>query len=274
MKSFLTVCILLFSFACVAQNFEGTIKWSMKSEITDPKMKAQMEEAQQKMNDPASQAQMKEMKEKMNSPEMKAMMEQNPQMKQQMEEAMKMMQGGDMSSMMPTGFVVKIKNSNTLSVMEGGMMAGTETLYLKEKNQTYLINQSNKTYTVFSNTGGGSNPHGEVKVNKTSETQKILNYTCTKTIVTVTDKGKSIEQIFWTTQDIKDFDLKSLAKQRMDSGQSMFYENIEGVPLKMEMTTPEAKMIMQVTEIKKETLPSSMFAVPAGFTETKLPGQH
>src|SRR5687767_11299156 len=85
MKAQLTLSCLLFSIVCFSQNFEGTIKWSMKSEITDPKMKAQMEEAQKKLNDPATQAQMKEMKEKMNSPEMKAMMEKNPQMKQQME---------------------------------------------------------------------------------------------------------------------------------------------------------------------------------------------
>jgi hypothetical protein len=274
MRFQLTVCCLLFSFVCLAQTFEGTLKWSMKSEITDPKLKAQMEEAQKKMADPATQAQMKEMKEKMNSPEMKAMMENNPQMKQQMEAAMKMMAGGDMNSMMPTGFVVKIKNGNTLSVMEGGVMAGTETLYLKDKNQTVLINQPNKTYTILSATAETSNMHGDVKVTKTNETQKILNYTCTKTIVTVTDKGKTMDQIFWTTKEIKDFDLKSLTSQRISAGQSMFYESIEGVPLKMEMSTPEANMVMQVTEIKRESLPSSAFAIPAGFTETKFPGQH
>ena len=274
MKTLLAIFFLLASICCFSQNFEGTIKWSMKSEITDPKMKAQMEEAQKKLNDPATQAQMKEMKEKMNSPEMKAMMEKNPQIKQQMEAAMKMMEGGDMNSMMPTGFVIKIKNGNTLSIMEGGVMAGTETLYLKDKNQTFVINQSSKTYTPLSHSGETSKPHGEVKVTKTNETQKILNYTCTKTIVTVTDKGKTLEQIFWTTKEIKDFDLKSLTNQRISAGQSLFYENIEGVPLKMEMSMPEANMVMQVTEIKKEALSSTLFTIPAGFTETKLPGMH
>lgn len=273
MKTIGTLFLLLLSLVCFSQNFEGVLKWSMKSEITDPKVKAQIEEAQKKMNDPATQAEMKEMKEKMNSPEMKAMMEQNPQMKQQMEAAMKMMEGGDMNSMMPTGFVVKIKGGNTLSIMQGGIMNGTETLYLKDKNQTILINQTNKTYTILSpSSGEPSKMQGDVKVTKTNETQKILNYNCTKTIVTVTDKGKTLEQIFWTTKEIKDFDLKSLTSQRVSSRQSLFYDNIEGVPLKMEMSMPEAKMVMQVTEIKKESLPNSTFAIPAGFTETKLPG--
>ena len=54
-----------------AQDFEGTIKWSMKMNITDPKMKAQMEEAERKMKDPATQAQMKQAMEKMNDPRSK-----------------------------------------------------------------------------------------------------------------------------------------------------------------------------------------------------------
>jgi hypothetical protein len=247
----------------------------MTSEITDPKMKAQMEEAKKKMNDPATQAQMKQMQERMNDPQMKAMMEQNPQMKTQMENAMKMMQGGDMNSMFPTGFSAKIKNGNTLMLMEGGAMAGTETLYLKDKNESYLINRSSKTYSkVPHNTDEASKNHGEVKITKTSETQKILNHNCTKTIVTVTEKGTVITQIFWNTTEIKDLDFKNLSKQKSGGSYSMFYENMEGVPLKMEMTTPQAKMVMEVKEIKKEPVPASDFEVPAGFTETKLPGQH
>jgi hypothetical protein len=274
MKTQITLCFLLGSTLCTGQNFEGVIKWSMKNEYTDPKMKAQMEEAEKRMNDPGTQAQMKQMQERMNDPQMKAAMESNPQMKAHMEAMMRAQSGGP-GAMMPTGFTLKIKNGNTLSVMEGGMMAGNETLYLKDKDQTYLINTANKTYTVLPQNSGATNkPPADVKVRKTTETQKILNYTCTKTIVTVTDKGKSIDQIFWTTSEIKDFDLKSLSSQRAGNGQSMYYENLEGVPLKMEMTMPQAKMIMEVKEIKKETLSNSVFEIPAGFTETKLPGQH
>lgn len=273
MKTLLTLFCCVFSFVCPAQNFEGVIKWSVETEITDPKMKVQMEEAEKKMKDPATQVQMKQMQEKMNDPQMKAMMDANPQMKAQMELAIKMMQGGDMNSMLPKGFIIKVKNGNTRTIMDGGVMAGNETLYLKEKNQAYLINETNKTYTLLSH--GSNTPgkmQGDVKVTKTSETQKILGYTCTKTIVTVTDKGKSIDQIFWTTTEIKDLDLRGLSKQNMGGNQSMFYESLEGIPLKIEMTTPQAKMAMQVVEMKKEVLPAAAFEVPAGFTEVKLPG--
>src|SRR5258708_39761839 len=93
MKKLIPCFLLLFGGTAHAQSFEGTIKWSMKMEITDPAMKARMEEGMKKMNDPAAQERIKEMQAKMNDPQMKAAMDANPQMKAQMETAMKMMTG-------------------------------------------------------------------------------------------------------------------------------------------------------------------------------------
>lgn len=155
-------------------------------------------------------------------------------------------------------------------------MAGMETLYLKSKNESYLINREEKTYSVIPQNESSASTHDpSVTVKKTTETQKILNYTCTKTIVTVSEGNHTVNQIFWTTTELKGIDFKSLSNQGMGKGQeAMYYKDLEGVPLKMEMTMPEGNMVMQVTEIKKETLSSSDFKIPAGFTETKLPGQH
>lgn len=277
MKIRLFLLLILLSSVAGAQDFEGTIKWSMKMNITDPKLKKQMEEAEAQMKDPATQAQMKQAMEQMNNPEMKKMMESNPQLKAQMEAMMKNMQGGNMTSMMPTGMTVKTKGGNVLSGIEGGVMAGMETLYQKGKNESYLLYRESKTYSVV--------PHHEstetasnsgVTVKKTNETQKILGYTCVKTLVTVSQGTQTVNQVFWTTNEIKGLDFKSLANQGMGKDkQPMFYKELEGVPLKMEMTMPQqGTMVMQVTEIKKETLSNADFQIPAGFTETKLPGQH
>src|SRR5882672_6587721 len=125
MKKLLTAVLVLTMSSAWAQSFEGTIKWSMKMEITDPTLKAKMADGQKKMNDPAEQEKMKKMQEQMNDPKMKAMMDANPAMKAQMENAMKMQQGGgDPSSFMPKGFTVKIKGDNALTTIDGGMMAG------------------------------------------------------------------------------------------------------------------------------------------------------
>ncbi|MBL7870671.1 MAG: DUF4412 domain-containing protein [Cyclobacteriaceae bacterium] len=273
MKTLLSFLFIAFTITIQAQTFEGTLHWSIKSEITDPKMKAQMEKAQKEMGDPANQAKMKQMQEQMNSPQMKAMLESNPQMKTQMESAMKMMQGGDMGTMIPKSMTLKIKGKNYISKLDGGMIAA-EVLYLGDKQQSYFLDREAKTYIVTSDDEPEKTSSKPV-VTKTSETMNILNYTCTKYIVEVTERGATVHQIFWTTTEIKGLDLKSLSKQGLGKGNnSLYYEGIEGTPLKMELTTPQMMMVMEATEIKKVTLPASDFAIPAGFTETKGVGKY
>lgn len=267
----LTLIILLLSVTVAkAQNFEGIMSWKIEVEITDPKAKADMEEAQKKMSDPETQAQMKELQEKMNDPEMKAMMDANPQMKAQLEAAMKMAQGGgDLSSMMPKGMVTKVKNQNVVTKMDGGFMGNMEMLYLKEKNTTYSIDRQAKTYSVLpQSTEDPSAKKMDIKVTKTNETAKILNYPCTKYIVEITSDGNTLKQFFWTTTAIKDLDLKTLTNQRIGNNQvSLFYEKLEGVPLKIEMPSPQGRMVMEMTEYKKQSLPAADFALPAGFKQ-------
>src|SRR3954470_12356556 len=118
MKKFMTLLLMFIVMTSWSQGFEGTIKWSMKMDVTDPKMKAEME----KMNDPANQAKMKEMEAKMNDPQFKAQMDANPQMKAQIEAMMKSMSagGGGANAMMPSGMLLKLKGGNTLTIMQGG----------------------------------------------------------------------------------------------------------------------------------------------------------
>src|SRR5258706_313425 len=137
MKKLIPCFLLLFGGTAHAQGFEGTIKWSMKMEITDPAMKARMEEGMKKMNDPAAQARIKEMQAKMNDPQMKAAMDANPQMKAQMENAMKMMAGGGMNSMMPKGISIQFEEGNAITRIEGGATGNTESSNLKDKEKAF-----------------------------------------------------------------------------------------------------------------------------------------
>jgi hypothetical protein len=269
MKKLITVVLLFVAFQTQSQGFEGIVKWSMKMEITDPKMKAEMERAQQKMNDPANQAKMKEMEAKMKDPQMKAMMEANPQMKAQMEKMMKMQAGGGATDAMPKGMIMRIKGGNTLSKMDGGMVDGMEILHQKDKNQSVRLDRANKTYTVMSAGNQGGTVAATPKITKTGETATILGYACSKYISEVVEGGVTRTETFWTTLDIKDFDLKSLSHQRMQGGRTMLPEGIEGVPLKIEAATKEGKMIMEVTEIKREGQSAADFSIPADYKESK-----
>lgn len=273
MKKLILLILVLITSASFAQTFEGTIKWSIKSEITDPELKAKMEANKKQMNDPANQARMKQMQDQMNTPEMKKAMEANPQMKAQMERMMTMQQSGGMNGpMFPTSMTTKIKNGNTLTITQGGMM-DTEVLYQKEKNTTFMINRQGKTASPMPPAKPDAKQPIDVKVTKTKETSKILNYTCTKYTVESNFEGKPVTQIFWTTTEIKDMDMKALANQRAERGRQMFYEQVEGVPLKVEINYPEmkAKMVMEVVEFKKESLKDEEFTIPADFKNIPPP---
>ena len=69
-----------------------------------------------------------------------------------------------------------------------GMMK-METLYLKGKDASYKINRDAKTYSVIPPPKEDPNNKVDIKVTKTGETAKVLDYPCTKYIVDVTVEG-------------------------------------------------------------------------------------
>jgi TolA-binding protein len=270
MKKILTLFAVLVALVAQAQSFEGIVRWTMSMEITDPQMRAQMAQAQQQLNDPETQAQLKEMEEKMNDPEMKKMMEQNPQMKAAMEQAMKSAKGGgapDMNNMMPKGMTIKVKGAGMITLIEGGMADGMEMLYA-DGQPPVRIDRQKKTYSKMPEQASSEAP--QVNVTRAPETMKILGYTCQKYLVEVVSGGQTMKQVMWTTTEIKDMDMKALSRQRSSQGQPMFSDKVQGVPLKIEMSAPQGNMVMEVKEIKRETLNSADFKIPAGFKETKF----
>jgi hypothetical protein len=100
---------------------------------------------------------------------------------------------------------------------------------------------------------------------------KVLNYTCTKYLVELAEGNHKMTQSIWTTTEIKDINAANLAKQRMGRGQSIFYQGMEGIPLRVESNAPEGNMVMEVSEIKKESLSATEFVIPPDFKETKSP---
>jgi len=270
MKKLMTLLLMFIVLTSWGQGFEGTIKWSMKMDVTDPKTKAEME----KMNDPANQAKIKEMEAKMNDPQFKAQMDANPQMKAQMEAMMKSMSaGGGMNSMMPSGMLLKLKGGNTVTVMQGGMMHGFEILHMKDKDQSVRIDRKAKTWSPLGGPpkNGMQDAEPKFKITKTNETMKILGYNATKYIGETTEQGKPANVIFWTTTELKDIDMKGMMNQRMGpSNKRLLPEGVEGVPLRVETSMKEGNMIMEMTEIKKESLPASDFTIPADYKETKM----
>ncbi len=274
-KELLFILFVFLAGTSFSQNFEGTIKWAMKIDLKN----VQHQEAV-KGNSSSSpmDAEIKKLEAQMNDPEFKKQMEANPQLKSLMEENLNRLQsmqgssGSGAGSFMPTGVLIKIKDGNNLIKMEGGMseMMG-EILYLKDKDQSYSIRRKNKTYSVLPKASESKEKEPVVKVTKTSETVKIIGYSCTKYIIQVTDRGKTINQAVWTTKEIKDFDPNGLSKMTSAGSKEakIYLDGVEGVPLKMESDNGEMKMVMEVTELKKTPLDGSIFSIPADYKLVK-----
>lgn len=269
-KVVLAVVLILIVMTGRTQSFEGSIRWTMKMEVTDPAAKAKMEEAKKKSNDPANQAKIKEMEAKMNDPQFKAMLEQNPQMKAQMDAMMKMMQGGDLSAMLPSSIVMKLKGSNSLISIQGGIMDGNEILHIADKEETYTINHGAKTFTLMPKQDLTSQQ--KPKVTKTDETQKILDYNCTKYIIeTTTSEGKTVTANYWATTDLKGIDLKAIAKQQMGKDQSFVFPEVNGFPIRVETTLPNlGTLTIDTAEVKRGSVGNTEMQLPSGYTESKL----
>lgn len=248
-----------------AGTFEGTLKWKITQEITDPEVKARKE----KLKDPATRARMQEqLKSKiemkmLRDPEFRALVESNPQVRAQIDAVYN---GGDIDVLMPTGATLKVKGNNTLTVMEGGLAAGTEMLYLSDQDQSYNINRVSKTYSRPAAQPKTKNE--DIKVTRTSETRNILGYTCTKYVVEMIAPEKQLQHIFWTTTDIKGFYLSTVL-HGLGQDPDVFSEKIAGVPLRTEVKDAQGGVVMEVTELNQETLAATDFAVPAGFKEVK-----
>lgn len=194
----------------------------------------------------------------------------DPKAKEQMEQIAKMMGNQATNGMMPTGVTIKLKGLNSLTSIEGGIMDKNDVLFIADKGTSYTINHKQKSYMVVPKSSETTDEKAP-KITKTSETAKIMNYTCTKYIIeTPGANGNSATVNYWATTEIKDIDLKALAKQQMAKGQQFVYADIEGVPLKVEMSLPEGTMTMEAVEFKKTSLPASDFAVPAGYKEMKM----
>jgi hypothetical protein len=234
----------------LAQTFEGTMTWSSKSDIKmSDKQVQQMKEAK------------KQMETQMNNPEFKKQMEQNPAIKEMMEKQMKMMEsmdGENSFNLLPEKMVTKVKGKNTCTIMSESSMI----IYQGDKNKTYSLDKTNKTYTDITTTDNKT-VDPKINISKTTETATINGYNCIKYILT-NDESSGPAQWLWVTKDIKDIDPTQFAGSGKVS-MNWFFKEVDGFPVKLEINTPQGKMYSELTELKRVKLPDSDFQIPADY---------
>jgi hypothetical protein len=259
MRNLLLAIFCAITFHSFSQNFEGTITWSLKTEFTDPARKAEMAENMRTAQDQITYAKLKAMVAQ-NDPQYKKMME-DPKMKAEMEKAMRM----QTPTMDESTRTVKIKGQHMLS-----KTPFNESLFLKEKDQTYIIDREKKTYSLIPQRSSAQDPKAKVNLIKTEENDTILGFLCKKYIVEASENGTKITRHIWTTTEIKDLDIKAILNQNRGAGPQWYFDNIEGFPLKFEVRTPETLFTMEMTNMEKTLLPDSDFTIPDDFKEVKF----
>ncbi|MCK6618604.1 MAG: DUF4412 domain-containing protein [Cyclobacteriaceae bacterium] len=245
----LSLVLICTSVLTQAQSFEGIITWTSKSDI-----KLSDEQVQQ------MKAAKKQLEAQMNNPEFKKQMDANPALKEMMEKQLKNldgMQGGGAINFMPEKMVTKVKGKNTRSEM-----GTTVFIYRGDQDKTWSVDTENKTYSEIKSTPSEST-NGKLSVTKTTETATINGYNCTKYLMNA--EGSAMPpQWIWVTKDIKDID-PALFKR--SGNENLFIKDIDGIPVKIEMNTPQGKMTMEMTELKRVKLPDSDFQIPAGYSK-------
>lgn len=253
MKKIFALVIFVIGFtACwsSAEDFSGTLTWTMRVEITDPELKAQLDAVQSALSNPA----------------MQEMLKSNPAMREMLEKQMGGSAVDAAGGFFPKGFTLQIKGPRSLVKTEGGI-APSDVLTLADKNVSYQIDRKARTYSKLA-----ADPFkdyaGAYKVTPTAETTKVLGYTCRRFAVETTGSGEKMRYSIWATNDIQGLDARSLRRLKFgQSAGSEFLEQIEGVPLKIDGITPQAKLSMSAVAVKSEALPDALFLLPAGFKE-------
>lgn len=255
MKNILATMIIL-CVVCIlhAQTFEGTITWTFKSDI---KLSGDQHEKMMEAK--------KQFEQQMSNPEFKKQLEQNPKLKEMMEQQMKAFENMENGSpLLPEKMVVKIKGNNSRTIMN----EYKEILFIGTERKTYELNPKNKTYSEIPDSKATNENMPEISVTKGNETATIAGHSCQKYIVSFEGKGRAeqVNQFIWATKDLAGLDPLFFEKSsRGNQNMKFYFEKIEGIPLRIETKTPEGSLLIEVSEIKKSTLPESDFKIPAEF---------
>ena len=241
--------VCAFAPAVRAEEFTGTMQWSARIEFLDP----QMDMVQSAMK----------------NPEMLSVLLQNPQLRGMLEGKLGPLNAsGGAKSLFPTGFTLVIKGQRALLKTEGGLVS-REILALGDQRAAYSLNRPARTYQkIADGAASGEGAAVKTKVARTKDTAVILGYVCTRYLVEADDAGARSHFSVWTTTAIKGLDAAALKRLNWgQAGSPDFLGKLEGVPLKIDATTPDAKVGLVATRISVGAVDGALFVLPAGFKQ-------
>ncbi len=148
---------------------------------------------------------------------------------------------------------------------------------LAEPGRIYSLNESTKTYAVI-NTNDMKTPgqNQEKWTIKRLGKDSVAGLGCEKVLATEEGQKRQIEACI--SREILTGDwLKSMESIRRGTGwmQAVKDAGVQGFPVRMVMSSGEPnspRTTMEVTRIERQSVPSSLFEVPAGYKESSVMG--
>ncbi len=266
-------------------SFEGTLVFTIKTEITDPEMRRQTEEQMQKakatLTGPEMEKSIREAEAQLQSPEFKKQMEKNPELKKMVEnqiaqlkklrdEALANPASNPYDRANESRSIMKVKDGNVLTSV-GGMAleimdAKIVTLCRKADNKCYQLDHERKTYSELgAESGQDYENEWTFKVTPVAGDSIVQGYACRKYLIEMVNKAEkqTMRGLVWATTAIQ---LPANNPAMLGNPTAKAFSTIKGTPLHMEMDMGDkAKMIYSLESVKQEKLNAADFALPAGY---------
>lgn len=174
--------------------------------------------------------------------------------------------GGDVpeqaQAMMPTEITMKLTSDKLLEVMHSSMM-DIKTIHNATTQITNMLMDMMGQKLNIKNTAAQladqkKNAGIEITIKPAAETKTILGYLCKRAIMTI-KTNQAAEQTFDVYYS-DDFDISKF-------NYSNAFPAVSGLPLEFTMSQGPFSMKLTAKSVKKESIPETDFAIPAGFKE-------
>lgn len=150
----------------------------------------------------------------------------------------------------------------------------------KNPNLVYILNESNKTYTLIdtdemkqaADREGYSDFYKDAKIENLGK-ETVNGYSCTHVRVT---NGENVSDM-WVSKDVLDYATFARMQSSRDKDMPEFARKMkaagyDGFPVKM-VQTP-SNITTELVKVEKQGLDADLFEVPAGYTKTELPSMN
>lgn len=174
---------------------------------------------------------------------------------------------------------------STMSIKPGGLtrmdmdMGGMSTAMISDQNkkQVMILMPAQQMYMVHAIPDDKNEKAADQAIDgtveKTNEHAKIAGFDTTKYIAKTKDATTEI----WVTEELGSFvSLNQNGPQQRGRGASASswekaFKGKNAFPLKVVSKTGDGEFSMEVTSVKKETVPASEFEAPAGYQKMSVP---